>query len=1271
MGLSFAESITRWGESTLLGGFARVASARDPNAVGSRIAGRYRVEELLGRGGMGAVYAVVDEASGRPVALKRLHTSRSPERERLLFRREFHTLATLRHPRIVEAFDFGIDEEGPFYTMELLDGRDFRDLSPVPYPRACALLRDVASALAFLHARRLLHRDVAPRNVRCTNDGQAKLFDFGVLATVGVPGELAGTPPCMPPEAFRVGPLDHRADLYGLGALSYWMLTGRHAYPVQNARELPEAWRRPPPPPSALVPGIPEALDDLVLSLLHAEPLARPADAAEVIERLGAIGGVARVPELETARGYLASATLVGRAAEMAELRAALDSATLGSGRAFLVEGPSGMGKSRLLRELSLEAQLAGATVLGAEGGANRGPWGVLRQLVVELLAACPELALRRARSHAPTVARAIPELVSRLGSVDLAPLAGDPREERARVQSGLIAWFVDIARTRPLAIVVDDMQRSDEASASVLAALAHEAKNCRLLLVIAVRTDEPVRAGAALSSLGDAGARLRLRGLLPEDVEALARGLFGDVPNLGRLSAWMHKVAGGSPLQCTELGRHLVECDVVRYVEGIWVIPDEFGQKDVPQSLAEAMDARVARLGDTARSLGQVLAVHGASVDLELAMALAETADEEEAFRALDELVAEEVLIGASGVYRFRHDGLREALSRSIPEERCRALHRRIGEALFGEGERNADREAEIGWHLLRGGDEDRGADLLARAGRRLYEAQSFQDAVAPLEAALDVYERRGDRARDCLDLRYMLVCSGFLCNRELTLKYADETLGVLRTLSGVETADRLGAVAGKPLAFAVGFSLATARWLLTLPLARRPNPVEAFRMYAVASMFTASVALCSFDLERLSELIRQMEPLDVFRGVPVLHVAYLQATSLRDLWLANFDRARESSLEVLRDLASDRLLPAETRKISEGGAHFVLAMTDLLDCASPRALESIEALERLGTKIWQIGAAQLRMIYHALRGEEEQARESRLEAEVLLLGVGAAWQMEVWVPPFLAFAYSHSRDLIGMKRTLEQIERLEQAGFAFTRTLEWLRSEYHRERDELDLALAANDRALATGAERDVIWHAIMAARADILLARGDHRRAREVALECLRASTEPGKRRLNCAVRSVRTIAVADALDGRADSALGRIERAIRDALPAENPVLLGLLHETAARVSLAASDAALHRWHLGEAERWYRPTRNPALIARYERLLDSGESAHLRSTRPPPNLPSDATATEPEPHPAFAADTLRGEGPPTGADESPAALDLQPDTGVSRSPKYGRG
>jgi serine/threonine protein kinase len=263
-----------------------------------RIAGRYRLERELARGGMGVVLSALDESTGSRVAIKRMHAAMASQpRMQMLFELEYRTLATIEHPRVIRVFDYGVDAGSPYYSMELLDGQDLRDMSPLPYRDACRYLCDVASSLALLHTRRLLHRDLSPRNVRCTSDGHCKLLDFGTMCQFGVPATTAGTPPFVPPEALRGSSLDHLADIFSLGALAYYLLTRRYAYRARDLQSLPEVWRKQPERPSAIVEDIPKDLDDLVLSMLSLDPLARPSSAAEVMERLiGYLGGGGKLP---------------------------------------------------------------------------------------------------------------------------------------------------------------------------------------------------------------------------------------------------------------------------------------------------------------------------------------------------------------------------------------------------------------------------------------------------------------------------------------------------------------------------------------------------------------------------------------------------------------------------------------------------------------------------------------------------------------------------------------------------------------------------------------------------------------------------------------------------------------------------------------------------------------------------------------------------------------------------------------------------------------
>lgn len=249
---------------------------------------------------MGTVYRAFDLERREEVALKRLRLRADSEanRRRLLaFEREYQALAQLRHPSIVAAYDYGVDRLGAYYTMELLSGSSLHERSEhggVDCKTLCGWLRDVASALVMLHARRLVHRDVTPRNIHCTRDGRAKLIDFGALSNTERIVAIVGTPPFLPPEAITGRPVDARSDLYALGATAYWALTGKHAYPAKHIAELELLWRVPPVALHTLEASasVPSALSELVMSMLSLDPAGRPSAADQVIERLTAIASL-------------------------------------------------------------------------------------------------------------------------------------------------------------------------------------------------------------------------------------------------------------------------------------------------------------------------------------------------------------------------------------------------------------------------------------------------------------------------------------------------------------------------------------------------------------------------------------------------------------------------------------------------------------------------------------------------------------------------------------------------------------------------------------------------------------------------------------------------------------------------------------------------------------------------------------------------------------------------------------------------------------------
>lgn len=1190
---------------------SRPTRAFGPNGDARCVAGRYRVEAELARGGMGTVYAVLDESTGAKLALKRLGSTRRGGTTRrkgspaeadaaLLFQLEYAMLSRLRHPSIIDVYEYGIDDGTPYYTMELLDGQDLREVAPAPYREACRHARDVASSLALLHAHRLVHRDVSPRNVRVTAGGRSKLFDFGTLTPFGVPADIAGTPSCVPPEALNGSALDHRADLYSLGCVLYWLLTAREAFPARRLDDLPALLEGIPPPPSTTVRDVPEELDALVMSMLSRDPLARPSSAAEVIERLDAAARLDPEERGDVAHGYVLSAKTVGRAVEVAALGQCIERALSAEGGGMLVLGERGLGKTRLVREAALQGQLRGATVLVVDASLHDGPYATAAALGRRLLQASPLEAAASGSRHASFVCHVVPELSDRLGRVEVAQAPDAPGEWRARLQGALRAWLLDFAERRPLVLIVDDLDRADESSAGLILSLAREGPGRRLVVIGTAR-----ESGAAQRLSAAFGTRIVLRPLGPEAVSELAHSLFGDAPHMRRFARRLHERSGGSPASCMDLVRHLVENQIIRYADGVWTLPEEASIGALSASLEEAVAARLSRLRPAARSLAEALSVASTALPLGLFLriARADVATEQQAVAELDELVTEGILIGSDGQYRFADELLRGALVGALDEDRSRRLHRQLGEALVLGGEGRAFESITAGWHLLRGGDEQRGAELLASAGRRLIlETDDLKAAVAPLEAALAVYRRSGRPAHELVSLVGPLASAGYFVDRRLAVRYGAEALSLFRQATGLARAAELEPVLGRRAALGIGVATATMSRRLASAEAEPTSTRELFELFFRCAMTLSGVASVCVDAPGVQRVADALEPLS---QLGVGHAAtwlYRYSVHLREVCEGRFEAAHRGLLEILTELQGGTrrtAFPERARRLLIGGALYALgAMESFRD--GDDALIYASRLNELDLRLYDMVADQLRMLYHAHRGEAEEARRFRDRVDGHAIARGMAWQIEVWEPPAMLLVHLRESNVMGLKLTAERLERLSVEIPSLERFARIARGAHLRLRGDLHRAEVLLESVARPGQAPFAGRTTAVAALAEIYNARGDHVRAEAITRDVL--AQIGGARRSFSRMSSLAQIQHAHALAGLGALSAARqeLDEMLEEHAAGRGPLTLGLVHRAHAQLALLRGDTAEFDAHLGAMERSLRPTNNPALVSMCERL-----------------------------------------------------------------------
>ncbi|HEU4365794.1 MAG TPA: serine/threonine-protein kinase [Candidatus Krumholzibacteria bacterium] len=297
---------------------ARVVYGLGREVAKARAMGSYQLEEKLGQGGMGEVWRARHRLLARPAAIKLIRTapaedgSASVSAEALhRFEREAQAIAGLRSPHTVDLFDFGVADDGSFYyAMELLDGMDadalVRRFGPVPAERAVFLLQQVCHSLSEAESRGLVHRDIKPANVFLCRYGEdhdfVKVLDFGIVKThrdtdeaqTALTGQnvIHGTPAFMAPEqALGHAEIDGRADIYSLGCVAHWLLTGKFVFTADTPTALlMKHISTPPAAPSACTElPIPASLDRLVLSCLEKDPANRPQSARDLSLRLAEV----------------------------------------------------------------------------------------------------------------------------------------------------------------------------------------------------------------------------------------------------------------------------------------------------------------------------------------------------------------------------------------------------------------------------------------------------------------------------------------------------------------------------------------------------------------------------------------------------------------------------------------------------------------------------------------------------------------------------------------------------------------------------------------------------------------------------------------------------------------------------------------------------------------------------------------------------------------------------------------------------------------------
>lgn len=697
--------------------------------------GRFEVIEPVARGGMATVLAVRDPGTDERLALKLLLPLAHVEESRSRFRREFRALSRLSHPNILDVREWGLLGDRPWFTMELLQGHDLREeiegLQKMPGPermdRVECILRMVARALAYIHERGMIHRDVTPGNIHLGADGSVKLMDFGVVKEMGAEmtavGEVVGTVAYMPPEQIRGESIDARADLYSLGAVLYLMLTGKRPFSAHTIHGFMEKHLNAVPPrPSTLDPQVPSHLDTICMRLLEKEPANRYASATHLLYVLGDT-------EADEEGDSAFPPRMVGRTLQRAQLREAVQDAASGlSGRALLLTAPAGMGKTRLIELGQQWGRRLGLPVASGRCRVQDRPFGAFVGVYRDLA------------SHSDQ-----PVLEEVFGKH-----SDDSKQWERYV---VITAFKELVlAAAPCVITIDDLQRADPATLELLTFLI---RNCLELasepVVFLLGHDSAeVALRRQLEALPSVEA-IELPPLSQVQTEELVVCMLDDTDSSLTLAGRLHRESDGSPAFISDMLRGLMDDGLIIHdAESTgWRLALDASQitrsrLPMPASLRQALEDRLAPLSPIALELGRTLALARTRLDLDT-LILVSKMPEDDVMDALDELVdaaiVEEHRVGDVEQVELSHGRFRDVLLDMWDPLALRVGHQRLGEALELQ-HRDAIHTVveELAYHFEQAGIASKAYAYLVRTAMRHLSRSLFEESLVFLDRALGI---------------------------------------------------------------------------------------------------------------------------------------------------------------------------------------------------------------------------------------------------------------------------------------------------------------------------------------------------------------------------------------------------------------------------------------------------------------------------------------------------------------------------------------------------
>jgi GAF domain-containing protein/tetratricopeptide (TPR) repeat protein len=766
------------------------------------IDGRYRLEEVISAGSFSTVYRAFDLQSGQHVGLKIIAPRLRENRPDVFLRlqHEAALLAQLNHPALVPLRHVG-QSDGQFYLVqEYTNAPSLAELLRQPTSviahqlSILEIIKQVADALAHVHRQGIIHRDLKPSNLIIVQDGESlrvRLLDFGLAQLQRITYEQleetgsSETAAYLAPEQSGLlsRAVDARSDLYSLGVIFYELLAGQLPFQADSVSGfLHQHLARRPPSLRRFRPDVSPVLEQIVLKLLAKNPDERYQTASGLLadlQRFSRGENLALLGTGDLRPGLREQTAFTGRVHEQTLLRETWRKAAGGRGQVVVIDGPTGIGKTRLLETLIESVADRGGLFLQArcprpEAQSVAPPYKPFGEALKALLARLPalpekqrqlyrELLQQKVKALGPQILSIVPALKTMFeGETSLETLPGLESERQDTRFKGLLAslWLSLATPEYPLVLALEDWQWADSNSIELLNILLTRLENVPLLLVISAVQSNEIRASLeqllnldSKNSVPKIKAPIRyfsLSGLSLPDTIQFINSLSGPEDRAqsqvaDALIKRLYGLSQGNPLFIQEALKILHRQGTLKYSERGWYYTgDQPAELVLPLNAAELLLQRLAQLSlDLQRFFG-CAAVLGQNFSFEqlntlwLELTKADNSHGGKLVEWLQQGLADNLIFempDQPGCYNFSHQKIREGFYQFLSEEERQHLHYAAGRLLAARAESSV---YDLAVHFLKSSDPAQATHYAIRAGDQAFETYAYQDAIRFYEIAL-----------------------------------------------------------------------------------------------------------------------------------------------------------------------------------------------------------------------------------------------------------------------------------------------------------------------------------------------------------------------------------------------------------------------------------------------------------------------------------------------------------------------------------------------------